>query len=244
MPEAVTTFLRVVTGARQGLSVPLQPDQPLLIGRSRGDLVLDDPLVSGAHCRIVTRNGRFVLQDLGSTNGTTVDGRMVQDTVLRAGAEIVVGNTRLLVFAAGEEEAQEPAESSADIAWLLDDELVALEDLPSLKPADLIGQGLRLPPGLGASIAVVAGPDAGQTWRLSRGTVTIGRRQGEVPLEDGEVSRRHAFIEIFSADMIFLRDVSSTNGTYHNGRRIQVSRLRSGDTIGCGKSVMRFSASR
>ena len=228
-------FLRVVSGGRQGLSVPLSEDQPLLIGRSRGDLLLDDPLISGAHCRIVTRNGRFVLQDLGSTNGTTVDGKRVQDITLRPGSEILLGNTRLLLFS-GEE--SEPAAEVSGVAWLLDDELVVEE---SEDHTDVIGQGLRLPPRLDGRVEVVAGPDVGTVIRFARGSLTIGRRQGEIALSDPEVSRRHAFIEVFGADMVFLRDVISTNGTYHNGRRVQVSRLRDGDTIGCGKTVLRFS---
>ena len=196
---------------------------------------MDDPLISGAHCRIVTRNGRFVLQDLGSTNGTTVDGKRVQDITLRPGSEILLGNTRLLLFS-GEE--SEPAAEVSGVAWLLDDELVVEE---SEDHTDVIGQGLRLPPRLDGRVEVVAGPDVGTVIRFARGSLTIGRRQGEIALSDPEVSRRHAFIEVFGADMVFLRDVISTNGTYHNGRRVQVSRLRDGDTIGCGKTVLRFS---
>ena len=41
MPEA---FLKVISGARQGLNVPLSANDPLIIGRRRGDLVLDDAL--------------------------------------------------------------------------------------------------------------------------------------------------------------------------------------------------------
>ncbi len=232
-----TAFLRVVSGSRQGLSVPLREDEPLLIGRSRGDLLLDDPLISGAHCRVVTRGGRFVVQDLGSTNGTSVDGRRIQDAVLRPGSEIVVGNTRLILFIGEERSQVEKDERDGAIAWLLDEELQS--ELSSSR-TDVIGQGLRLPPRLDGRVEVVAGPDAGHVIRFTRGSLTIGRRQGEIGLNDPEVSRRHAYIEVFGADMVFLRDVASTNGTYHNGRRIQVSRLRPGDTIGCGKTVMRF----
>jgi pSer/pThr/pTyr-binding forkhead associated (FHA) protein len=44
--------------------------------------------------------------------------------------------------------------------------------------------------------------------------------------------------------MIFLRDLGSTNGTYHNGRRVAVGRLRSGDTIGVGKTVLKLHVTR
>jgi pSer/pThr/pTyr-binding forkhead associated (FHA) protein len=65
-----------------------------------------------------------------------------------------------------------------------------------------------------------------------------------VPLSDGEVSRRHAVIEVFGRDMVYLRDLGSTNGTYHNGRRVAVSRLRAGDTIGTGKTVLKLHVTR
>jgi isopropylmalate/homocitrate/citramalate synthase len=83
-------------------------------------------------------------------------------------------------------------------------------------------------------VEVVAGLDTGKVFRFTRGNINIGRRAGEVPLSDGEVSRRHSVIEVFGREMIFLRDLGSTNGTYHNGRRVAVSRLRTGDTIGVG----------
>jgi pSer/pThr/pTyr-binding forkhead associated (FHA) protein len=244
-------FLQIVSGARQGLNVPLDRFKPLVIGRKRGDLLLDDPLVSGSHCRVISRDGTFVLQDLGSTNGTMVDGRLVREVNLRPGAEITVGGSRMILYVG--DEAPEPTDggqpaagSQLDIAWLLDEELVELPGTTerARSPADVIGQDLRLPPGLNAVIEVVAGQDAGKVYKFNRGNISIGRRQGEVPLSDVEVSRHHAVIELFGREMIFLRDLGSTNGTYHNGRRINVSKLQSGDTIGCGKTVMKLQISR
>lgn len=243
-------FLQVVSGARQGLTVPLRDGVPLVIGRKRGDFLLDDPLVSGTHCRILPRDGKWVIQDMGSTNGTMVDGRLVRETTLRAGAEVTIGASRMMLYI-GEDAPEDvvgdrPALSQLDIAWLLDEELVELRGSSerTRAPADVISQDLRLPPGLNAVMEVVAGQDVGKVFRFTRGNVTVGRRLGEVPLSDVEVSRHHAVIEVFGRDMIFLRDLGSTNGTYHNGRRISVSRLQSGDTIGCGKTVMKLQLGR
>ena len=41
-------FLQIVSGMRRGLNVPLSADRALVVGRKRGDLILDDPLVSGS----------------------------------------------------------------------------------------------------------------------------------------------------------------------------------------------------
>jgi pSer/pThr/pTyr-binding forkhead associated (FHA) protein len=234
----------VVSGARQGLNVPLTPGEPLMIGRKRGDLLLEDPLVSGTHAQVVPKDDGWIIQDLGSTNGTMVDGRLVREAPLKAGAEITIGSSRLVLFIGLDEVADGGGAPAAglELAWLLDEELVELrgDGERTRTPADVIDQDLRLPPGLQALVEVVAGQDAGRVYRFSRGNVTIGRKTGEVPLSDIEVSRRHAVIEVFGRRMVFLRDLESTNGTYHNGRRITVAALRSGDTIGVGRSVLRL----
>ena len=67
---------------------------------------------------------------------------------------------------------------------------------------------------------------------------------GEIPLSDPEVSRRHAVLELFGREMVFLRDLGSTNGTFHNGRKVGVTRIRSGDTLGVGKTVMKLNVKR
>lgn len=244
MPEA---FLKVISGARQGLNVPLSASDPLIIGRRRGDLVLDDALVSGTHAQILPRDDGWVIQDLGSTNGTLVDGRLVYEAPLRPGAEISLGNTRMVLFiglaeSTAEQRSGQTATPQLEIAWLLDEELVELGGSPdrTRSPADVIDQDLRLPPGVSAVVEVVAGQDVGKVFRFTRGNITIGRHLGEIPLSDLEASRRHAVIELFGREMIFLRDLGSTNGTYHNGQRVDVARLRNGDTVGVGRSVLKL----
>ena len=76
-------------GIQRGLLLEVEVDR----GRKRGDLLLDDPLVSSTHAQILPRDDAWVIQDLGSTNGTLVDGRLVREVVLRPGAEIAIGNT-------------------------------------------------------------------------------------------------------------------------------------------------------
>ncbi|MCL6106777.1 MAG: FHA domain-containing protein [Actinobacteria bacterium] len=65
------------------------------IGRSpRSDIVLDDSYVSSTHARIFSRRQFLYLEDLGSTNGTYVDGRRVSgDVQIKPGQEIVIGDT-------------------------------------------------------------------------------------------------------------------------------------------------------
>ena len=69
------------------------------LGRSRqSDIVLEDPNVSRRHAEIRPRGGSWVLTDLGSTNGSRVNGRRVEGSeVVRPGDEIELGST-LLTF--------------------------------------------------------------------------------------------------------------------------------------------------
>lgn len=74
---------------------------PVRIGRApECELVLKDSRVSGRHARLHARDGVLVLTDLGSTNGTRVNGHRVTEVVLGAGDRILIGDTNLVVEAA------------------------------------------------------------------------------------------------------------------------------------------------
>jgi FHA domain len=66
----------------------------IMIGRSpASDLVLDDPFVSQTHARIVPRGQLHFVEDLGSTNGTFVNGREVVEAQLMLDTELRIGET-------------------------------------------------------------------------------------------------------------------------------------------------------
>jgi pSer/pThr/pTyr-binding forkhead associated (FHA) protein len=60
------------------------------------DVILSDSKVSERHARIRLEGKEFVLYDLASTNGTHVNGKKVQKTVLSDDDEIGMGNTKLI----------------------------------------------------------------------------------------------------------------------------------------------------
>lgn len=73
----------------------------LTIGRlPECDVVLDDPGASRQHARIRRTDSGFVVTDLGSTNGTLVNGRQVQEQMLEDGDTVTIGETDL-VFRSG-----------------------------------------------------------------------------------------------------------------------------------------------
>jgi len=69
------------------------------VGRHPGNTVqVLDRIVSKEHCHIDLVNGRFVLRDLGSLNGTYVNGERAQERTLFTGDEITMGSTRILFY--------------------------------------------------------------------------------------------------------------------------------------------------
>ena len=127
--------------------------------------------------------------------------------------------------------------------------------LPGAPGAPAVGaapvpQVEALPSGVGIALEVIAGPGKGTTFPILRRVVVIGREQGEIRINDPAISRRHASLEVLDvpavsavafALTIILRDLSSTNGTYHNGQLIAFSRLHDGDEIRLGQTVLTLS---
>ena len=80
-PSSAARRVVVVAGPLAGTSVELT-STPVTFGRSAGNaLVLDDDYVSGRHARLSPSPGAWVLEDLGSTNGTFVGTERVQQPV-------------------------------------------------------------------------------------------------------------------------------------------------------------------
>lgn len=75
---------------------PLDQEE-VTIGRGlRNQLVLNDSSVSRNHARVFLDESRFVLQDLGSTNGTTVNGELIEKHLLQSGDIISIGEVTTL----------------------------------------------------------------------------------------------------------------------------------------------------
>jgi pSer/pThr/pTyr-binding forkhead associated (FHA) protein len=89
--------------AHQTREIPIHSKE-FLIGRGTDcDLRLRDPNVSRHHCLIRIRPHEITLTDLGSSNGTTVNGtRVLSTVVLESGDEIRLGEYRFLLDAGGD----------------------------------------------------------------------------------------------------------------------------------------------
>jgi len=93
--------LRFISGKYQGGEYPLAEGQEIVIGRSSElDMVLVEEMVSRKHARIALADGTISIEDLGSTNGTFVNGEKVQQGTLREGDRVLIGTNILKVVAA------------------------------------------------------------------------------------------------------------------------------------------------
>ena len=87
------------SGPTPGASFILEGDQ-LTIGRdATNEIVINDAEISRRHARLTFQGGKYVLEDLGSTNGTFVNGqRLAGPRVLKAGEVVQFGEQIMLVF--------------------------------------------------------------------------------------------------------------------------------------------------
>ena len=99
----------------------------------------------------------------------------------------------------------------------------------------------ELPVGMSVALEVTDGPHRGSVHRLRRRVVVVGREEGEIRITDPGISRRHASIEVLDMDTVILRDLSSTNGTYHNDQLIAFCKVQDGDEIRIGATTLTVS---
>lgn len=106
------------------------------------------------------------------------------------------------------------------------------EELYSTFRRDRLGQ---LEGFSGWALAVERGAQTGRTYLLPDGATRVGRdRSSRILLDDITVSRRHCLVRV-DEDRVTVEDEGSTNGTYVNGARMEVSPLHPGDRLMVGR---------
>jgi pSer/pThr/pTyr-binding forkhead associated (FHA) protein len=225
----------------------------LKIGRQEGnELVLTEGGVSRKHARFYVEAGKVLVEDLGSANGTYVDGeRVAEPTPLTPQSQVVLGDYQLKIKgggrpASGARKAAKPGAAAAPDLGSEEGSPRSTRAMPSVKPARPPGASLakreRPAPGaapapdLGPVLRGLTGPWANKIYPL-RGKVLVGRAPpAAVMLEDDSLSRKHAELERNPRGSVFLRDLGSSNGTLLNGDRIgqEPVELSPGDIIQFG----------
>src|SRR5690606_31082499 len=106
--------LRFISGKYQGGEFPLEENREVLVWRSSDlDMVLVEEMVSRKHARLQLSQGRIDIEDLGSTNGTFVNGERISRTSVGEGDRILIGSNILRVVSLDAENNQAPAPAGA-----------------------------------------------------------------------------------------------------------------------------------
>ena len=197
-------------------------DGELLIGRAATEAdgrLGDDPELSRRHARLARGpDGELTIEDLGSSNGTFVNGERLEDVrVLQLGDILRLGTTELAVTDA-DGHIPEPTQIGSP----------AVTHVPI--PEELV---------------VVEGLAKGKRLTLDEEMV-IGRAEsGEGRLgDDPELSRKHARV-FREAGRVVVEDLGSANGTYVNAARLSEPRiLEPGDLVRMGRTTLELTGGK
>jgi pSer/pThr/pTyr-binding forkhead associated (FHA) protein len=196
------------------------PAGTVTIGRAAiNDIVLDDQRVSRQHARIDYDGTRHSLVDLGSANGTRVNGAPAGRVVLAPGDAIEIGDATLRF------EWDETTTAGRDtvLASVADLEAALRQEALPVMVADT-----REP------CLVVISEGASRAVPFPGDVVTIGRdAASDIVVDTPLASRAHARIERRRND-VMIKDLGSRNGTWVNGRKVGQQILGDGDTIRIG----------
>ena len=219
--------LRWRKGSGAWQDVPLAPGS-LTIGRGKeSDLQVSDQKASRQHIQLTLENNAVHVTDLGSTNGTLLDGNPIpprRAVPLSPGQKVTIGEHDFVIEMMGAYPQKQPAGEHTMVS-------------ASHKPAEDAGKS-------GALETLIGGmDDLGIDTELrvmnlkTLEKVTIGRAEdNNIVLRHPMVSRYHAVIEKMGS-RYRVRDLKSANGIFINGKRIErEAYLKDGDRIRLGAS--------
>ncbi len=170
--------LKFISGKYQGGEFPLKAEKQIVIGRSSElDMVLVEDMVSRKHARIVVNAaGQITIEDLGSTNGTFVNGEKVKQAALKEGDRILIGTSILKLILQGA--------GSADV-----DESMAKQKLEEAAAAQAARTSTKASSMTG-KIEEIPLPDLLQLFHTSKKNgvlVVSNQNEGRIYLRQGRV---------------------------------------------------------
>jgi predicted Zn finger-like uncharacterized protein len=102
---------------------------------------------------------------------------------------------------------------------------------------------LKLPAHAKLSLAVIAGPESGKIFLIEKPRVVIGRHDADINVDDPEISRQHAALEI-SGEKVTLVDLGSTNGTFMGQEPVKESVIENQGEFSIGGSTLMLIVTR
>lgn len=187
----------------------------LTIGSDRiSGVVIDEKGVKGFHADLRVERDAVFIEDVGTGIGTFVNGRLIGGAVeLQIGDEISISGVTLVVAELG---SAAHADTAADADTAEDSGKDTQRD-----PVALDGEwGLR----------AESGPLEGKVFAIN-GPTKVGRAlECQISIPEARLSREHAELH-FDGERLVVRDLDSSNGTYHNGARVREAVLSHGDML-------------
>jgi len=198
-------------------------DQAFTVGRGEGaDITVDDPGLAAQHAEVAPHtDGTWTLQILGGRK-ISHQNELVDEIALRDGTCVDLGRHQLMVRTGGGGTTLHPAMAPTHIAQAHE---VAARAGGAPAPLHLEEIG-------------------GRRWPVVERPLTLGvAKDCDIALSDPTVSRHHCRIE-YRDDLLFVRDLGSTNGTFVDGVQILEALLHPGVRLRLGRSELRLVARR
>jgi pSer/pThr/pTyr-binding forkhead associated (FHA) protein len=219
--EAAEAVPRLVSVTQAAMAFTLREGEHA-VGREGPDVLIPDSTVSRKHAQITVSGDTVKLVDLGSTNGTTVNGSRIaanEDVELKANDEIGFGATTFRLLMPGVEAGPpKPRETEEEP-----------ETPEQPEPESILAR------------LVGTGGTKGEFF-VTKEEIQIGRREGDILIKDSYCSGRHAQL-VFEDDGWHIVDLGSTNGSFVNGEKIEPDQkveIKDGDEITLGQSTFLF----
>ena len=167
--------LKVISGANKGQIIQLSPQ--LILGRSKGDVLLQDKSISDPHAEIEGYDNQYFLKDLNSKQGILCNGEKVSHLALKDGLIFRLGSVEFLVQKESDEE-KSVSLSKAQVISLneegefLKDELCNIYDEP--KEIQFLDKPIKL--------KFEKGVQKGLMWEIAYLPRKIGSQDADLPL--------------------------------------------------------------
>jgi predicted component of type VI protein secretion system len=157
--------------------IPLDKERVTIGRKPTNDVQIENLAVSGEHARVVTILNDSFLEDLGSTNGTLVNGAPVKKHILQSNDLIEIGKYKLKFIAEGPapQAAAPAAEDMEKTMVLRHGASMARPAIPPAAPAAAAAQPAAAAAQTVAAIQVISGPGAGKELEITKNLTTLGK---------------------------------------------------------------------
>lgn len=220
------------------------PEQEFELGKPRvslgravtNDIIITDARVSRSHARLECSPASCTLIDLGSSNGTQLNGaRITERVVVKPGDVIGLGSSQLRFSPAGPPAPEDASPGATLLGMTIIDSQAVLDSVIDNEALPVSVNNNSIPR------LVIITPE--RTWEVPLDRLehaVIGRTdENQIVIEQPKVSRRHAEI-VRKGNIFILRDLNSTNGVWKNDEPVDEMILQNGDEFRIGAANLVF----